>query len=155
MQNDQDDLRQEQQDLKEHTLNRLDALDEKMEWFLSKGQQGAHPLSERLSQLEGQLYDGTTSIEQQLTPLGSYMEQQQTQLARLETQLTPLGSHMDRQEAQLAWIHNQMEEQQSYLFRLGNKLDEQKSQLTRLGNKLDDQQESTRRVEDVGTLKFS
>ena len=48
----QDDMRQEQQDLKEHTLNRLDALDEKMEWFLSKGQQGAHPLSDRISQME-------------------------------------------------------------------------------------------------------
>ena len=46
------DLRQEQQDLKEHTLNRLDALDQKMEWFLSKGQQGAHPLSDRISQIE-------------------------------------------------------------------------------------------------------
>ena len=51
----QDDLRQEEQDLKEHTLNRLDALDEKMEWFLSKGQQGAHPLSDRISQIEGLL----------------------------------------------------------------------------------------------------
>ena len=50
----QDDLRQEQQDLKEHTLNRLDAIDEKMEWFLSKGQQGAHPLSDRMSQIEEQ-----------------------------------------------------------------------------------------------------
>ena len=48
----QDDLKQEQQDLKEHTLNRLDALDEKIEWFLSKGQQGAHPLSDRMSQIE-------------------------------------------------------------------------------------------------------
>ena len=48
----QDDLKQEQQDLKEYTLNRLDALDEKMEWFLSKGQQGAHPLSDRISQIE-------------------------------------------------------------------------------------------------------
>ena len=51
----QDDLRQEQQDLKKHTLNRLDTLDEKMEWFLSKGQQGAHPLSDRMSQIEGKL----------------------------------------------------------------------------------------------------
>ena len=51
----QDDLRQEQQDLKEHTLNRLDAIDEKMEWFLSKGQQGAHPLSDRISQIEQHL----------------------------------------------------------------------------------------------------
>ena len=51
----QDDLRQEQQDLKEHTLNRLDALDDKMEWFLSKGQQGAHPLSDRISQIEEML----------------------------------------------------------------------------------------------------
>ena len=51
----QDDLRQEQQDLKEHTLNRLDAIDEKMEWFLSKGQQGAHPLSDRMSQIEEHL----------------------------------------------------------------------------------------------------
>ena len=51
----QDDLRQEQQDLKEHTLNRLDAIDEKMEWFLSKGQQGAHPLSDRMSQIENLL----------------------------------------------------------------------------------------------------
>ena len=50
----QDDLRQEQQDLKEHTLNRLDSIDEKMEWFLSKGQQGAHPLSDRMSQIEEQ-----------------------------------------------------------------------------------------------------
>ena len=45
----------EQEDLKEHTLNRLDALDEKMEWFLSKGQQGAHPLSDRMSHIEQQL----------------------------------------------------------------------------------------------------
>ena len=51
----QDDLKQEQQDLKEHTLNRLDALDEKMEWFLSNGQQGAHPLSDRMSQIESLL----------------------------------------------------------------------------------------------------
>ena len=134
MQNDQEDVKSEQRDLKEHTLNRLDALDEKMEWFLSKGQQGAHPLSDRLSHLEGQLYNGTTSIEKQLTPLGSHMEQQQTRLNRLG---------------------NKMDKQQSYLYRLGNKLDEQKTQLTRLGNKLDDQQELTRRVEDVGTFKFS
>ena len=51
----QDDVIQEQQDLKEHTLNRLDALDEKMEWFLSKGQQGAHQLSDRISQIEEML----------------------------------------------------------------------------------------------------
>ena len=51
----QDNMIQEQQDLKEHTLNRLDAIDEKMEWFLSKGQQGAHPLSDRISQIEEML----------------------------------------------------------------------------------------------------
>ena len=120
MQNDQEDLQREQQDLKEHTLKRLDALDEKMEWFLSKGQQGAHPLSDWMSQLEGQLYDRTTSIEQQLTPLGSHMEQQQTRLTRV-----------------------------------GNQLEQQQRHLTRLGNIIDGQQESTRKVEDVGTLKFS
>ena len=52
MKQEQDNLKQEQQDLKEHTLNRLDAIDEKMEWFLSKGQQGAHQLSDRISQME-------------------------------------------------------------------------------------------------------
>ena len=51
----QDELRQEQQDLKEHTLNHLDAIDKKIEWFLSKGQQGAHPLSDRMSQIESLL----------------------------------------------------------------------------------------------------
>ena len=51
----QEDMRLEQQDLKEHTLNRLDAIDEKIEWFLSKGQQGAHPLSDRMSQIEEHL----------------------------------------------------------------------------------------------------
>ena len=51
----QDNLKQEQQDLKEHTLNSLDALNEKMEWFLSKGQQGAHPLSDRISLIEEHL----------------------------------------------------------------------------------------------------
>ena len=48
----QEDLRQEQQDLKEHILNRLDDIDEKTAWFLSKGQQGTHPLSDRISQIE-------------------------------------------------------------------------------------------------------
>ena len=66
MQNDQEDVRMEQRDLKEHTLNRLDAIDEKMEWFLSKGQQGAHPLSERLSQLEEKLDNRTTNIRKQI-----------------------------------------------------------------------------------------
>ena len=51
----QDDLRQEQQDLKEHTLNRLDAINGKLELLLSKCQQGAHPLSDRMSQIEGLL----------------------------------------------------------------------------------------------------
>ena len=51
----QEDLRQEQQDLKEHILNRLDDIDEKTAWFLSKGQQGAHPLSGRMSQIEEHL----------------------------------------------------------------------------------------------------
>ena len=46
------DMKQAQDDLKEHTLNRLDAIDEKLEWLLSKGQQGAHPLSDRISQIE-------------------------------------------------------------------------------------------------------
>ena len=46
------DMKQAQDDLKEHTLNRLDAIDEKLELLLSKGQQGAHPLSDRISQIE-------------------------------------------------------------------------------------------------------
>ena len=51
----QNAIKQDHEDLKEHTLNRLDALDEKMEWFLSKGQQGAHPLSDRMSKIESLL----------------------------------------------------------------------------------------------------
>ena len=58
----QDDLRQEQQDVKEHTLNRLDALDEKMKWFLSKGQQGAHPLSDRMNQIEEHLQQQNVTL---------------------------------------------------------------------------------------------
>ena len=85
MQNDQEDVRREQRDLKEHTLNRLDAIDEKMEWFLSKGQQGAHPLSERMSHLEGQLYNGTTSIEKQLVQLGNQIDEQQDSIDNLMT----------------------------------------------------------------------
>ena len=58
----QDDLRQEQQDLKEHTLNRLDAIDEKLEWVLSKGNQGSHPLSDRISQTEQHRKQQNTTV---------------------------------------------------------------------------------------------
>ena len=86
----QDDMRQEQQDLKEHTLNRLDALDEKMEWFLSKGQQGAHPLSDRMSQIEEQQNVTLTKITNILQPLGDRMSQ--------------IEEHLEQQNATLAWI---------------------------------------------------
>ena len=46
------EMRTEQEDLKEHTLNRLDSLDEKIGWLLSEKQQGAHPLSDRTSPTE-------------------------------------------------------------------------------------------------------
>ena len=65
----QNAIKQDHEDLKEHTLNRLDAIDEKMEWFLSKGQQGAHPLSDRISQIESLLnttLNRMTRIEDQL-----------------------------------------------------------------------------------------
>ena len=65
----QNAIKQDHEDLKEHTLNRLDAIDEKIEWFLSKGQQGAHPLSDRISQIESLLnttLNRMTRIEDQL-----------------------------------------------------------------------------------------
>ena len=79
----QNDLRQEQQDLKEHTLNRLDALDEKMEWFLSKGQQGAHPLSDRMSQIEEQQNVTLTKITNILHPLSDRVSQIEGLLAQV------------------------------------------------------------------------
>ena len=48
----QEDMRLEQQDQNEHTQNRLDAIDEKLELLLSKGQEGGHPPSDRISQIE-------------------------------------------------------------------------------------------------------
>ena len=45
---DQDSMKEEQSDLKEHILKRLDAIDEKTEWLLTKGQQWAHQLSDRI-----------------------------------------------------------------------------------------------------------
>ena len=54
---DQDSIKMNQQDLKEHLLNRLDAIDQKTEWCLTNGQQGAHPLSERMSSIEHLLND--------------------------------------------------------------------------------------------------
>ena len=46
------DLSEDQEDLKTHVLNRLDALDEKTAWCMSHGSQGAHPLNDRLQTIE-------------------------------------------------------------------------------------------------------
>ena len=51
----QNAIKQDHEDLKMHTLNRLDAIDEKTAWCLSNGQQGSHPLSDRMSRIEDQL----------------------------------------------------------------------------------------------------
>ena len=47
-------MKEDHADLKEHILDRLDALDEKSVWCLSKGQQGASPLSDRVTRTEEQ-----------------------------------------------------------------------------------------------------
>ena len=46
----QEDMRLEQQDQNEHTRNRLDAIDEKLELLLSKCEQGSHPPSDSQSE---------------------------------------------------------------------------------------------------------
>ena len=47
-------MKEDHADLKEHILDRLDALDEKSAWCLSKGQQGAHPVNDRMNRTEEQ-----------------------------------------------------------------------------------------------------
>ena len=89
----QDDLRQEQQDVKEHTLNRLDALDEKMKWFLSKGQQGAHPLGDRMSQIEEHLEQQNVTLNE-ITNI----------LHPLSDRMSQIEEHLKQQNATLAWI---------------------------------------------------
>ena len=55
MREDQETVKQDQTDLKNHVLQRLDALDEKTAWCLSNGQKGAHPWDQRMSQMEQHL----------------------------------------------------------------------------------------------------
>ena len=74
-------------------MNRLDVIDEKIDWFLSKGQQGAHPLSDRISQIE------------------QHLEQQNVTLNEITNILHPLSDrmsqiepHLEQQNAKHAWI---------------------------------------------------
>ena len=106
----QDDLRQEQQDLKEHTLNRLDALDEKMEWFLSKGQQGAHPMSDRMSQIEGKLEQQNVTLNilhpmsDRMSQIEQHLQQQNTTLALIKDFLfVSKRFSVDMYEVFLSW----------------------------------------------------
>ena len=96
MKEHQDNIQQDQQDLKQHTLNRLDALDEKMEWFLSKGQQGAHPLSDTISQIKGQLEDQRSMLSAIKESLGPHINEKLSQIeARLDRQSTSLDWMVD------------------------------------------------------------
>ena len=54
LQEDQETVKQDQTDLKNHVLQRLDALDEKTAWCLSNGQKRAHPLDDRMRKIEQQ-----------------------------------------------------------------------------------------------------
>ena len=64
MKADQDNMKRDQEDLKEHLLNRLNAIDQKTEWFLTNGQQGVHPLSKRMSGIEQLLNETSKNVQE-------------------------------------------------------------------------------------------